>query len=112
MVDIWETVIFDLIPKGFKEINNKNNEITYSQLNIILSVSDPSIQSPSVDNDESYKLKIVKLPSTLNDNNNNKNKITISITAVTIFGLRNGLETLSQLITWDIHLFQKSCYSL
>jgi hexosaminidase len=64
---------------------------TTAKLAVEILIDDQTILIPSTQNDESYTLSITS----------NDNKITVSIHGVTIFGVRHGLETLSQLVSFD-----------
>lgn len=60
-------------------------------LSISLIVKDKSVSTPSTKNDESYELKVSKSGDTIN----------VAIRGQTKFGVRHGLDTLSQLISHD-----------
>jgi hexosaminidase len=62
-----------------------------STMSIDLEVSDHTVTLPSTKNDESYELKI----------STKHGKVSVSISGQTKFGVRHGLETLSQLISYD-----------
>lgn len=59
-----------------------------SKLHVKLIIGDNSVTSPSVKNNESYDIKISGLE--------------VVIHGANIFGVRHGLETLSQLISFDV----------
>lgn len=75
------------------EYIDKNKHTSNEQKFLIVAVSfeDDSVILPSVTNDESYELQVT---TTINE-------VSVSIHGKTIFGVRHGLETLSQLITYD-----------
>jgi hexosaminidase len=72
-----------------KKSNNNNNNI--KQIIINIDIKDSNCLSASIDNDESYSLKI----ETTTD------LIHVYIQSETFYGSRHGLETLSQLIAYD-----------
>lgn len=61
-------------------------------ITISYAVKDTSVTVPSVSNDESYDLKVSTSAA---------GQVAVSIEGQTIFGVRHGLETLSQLISFD-----------
>jgi hexosaminidase len=64
---------------------------------IDVTVQDTSIAIPSIENDESYSLKIQQSPEGERENS----VIQVTLQAETVFGIRHALETLSQLIAYD-----------
>ena len=62
-----------------------------SKISIEYVVDDTSVTKPSVANDESYDISI----------STQSNQVTVVIHGNTIFGVRHGFETLSQLISFD-----------
>jgi hexosaminidase len=69
------------------------NKYNYKGSNLLIeyTVDDPSIIVPALGNDESYELKVSLL----------ENQVMVLIHGVTVFGVRHGFETLSQLISYD-----------
>lgn len=82
----FKNVILTSLPKGISP------KATGKSMTVHLVNYNPDIRDFSLDFDESYSLKVS--PSSID-------KINATITANTFFGVRHGLESLSQLIVYD-----------
>lgn len=61
-------------------------------MTISYAITDTSVTIPSIENDESYDLKVTT---------SDAGQVAVLIEGQTVFGVRHGLETLSQLISFD-----------
>lgn len=77
--------------KAIKQPSSDVVSQSSSKLSVQIVIDNKTVLIPSTQNDESYTLTV----STTSD------QITVTIHGVTIFGVRHGLETLSQLISFD-----------
>lgn len=75
-----------------RKVLEKQQIRSNAALKIVINIVDKSIIRMTLGVDESYSLTI---------SNDASNNVVSTISAHTIFGARNGLETLSQLIAWD-----------
>lgn len=82
----FKSLISQAIPKGITP------KATGKALNIYLVNNNPDIREFSLDMNESYTLRVLPVSS---------DAINATINAGSFFGLRHGLETLSQLIVYD-----------
>ncbi|KAI5632375.1 glycosyl hydrolase family 20, catalytic domain-containing protein [Phthorimaea operculella] len=79
-------IVWMVIPK------DSNSPATGKSLDVYLINKNPHYQEFSLDMDESYELKVQPVSN---------DKLNATITANTFFGVRHGLETLSQVIFYD-----------
>ncbi|KAK9892922.1 hypothetical protein WA026_022789 [Henosepilachna vigintioctopunctata] len=86
-ISIFREKIVDLV----QDVNYTKHETDIEKIVIVLSLTNSDHVKLILNTDESYQLNIKPI----------KNKISIHITAKNFFGVRHGLETLSQLIWWD-----------
>ena len=77
--------------------SNTSSAGKHTKVEIDISIKDNSVLTASLENDESYTLNI-------NTDNESPTIVKVSLTANTLFGMRHGLETLSQLIAYDNQL--------
>ena len=91
----WEN-FYNVISNKQRPMKRQSTRKPEKTVSITMNIRDVVNTTMTLGLDESYSIVINEM--------NDSNQVTVTITSNTIFGARHSLETLSQLISWDMNM--------